>query len=378
MSDLKGFCKDSKGKITFKHVQRRRKGKVVMIALCCFLIVLLTAITTALLMVKHVTNVKLFLNEGNNFANSKNMIKIKEIVKDASPSMASIIAVTSEDGVVKERNVCSGIAVEDGTYMITSYNAISGANRIKVKAYDNSVYNAGIVGFDSTYDIAMIRLENGTITPVDINTKTKEAENGDVIVSVGNPDGALFNSSFYIGQVVNSGESVLFRSDEGKFAQNLKLIKTDISPKDINNCSALYDMDGNLLGINNMYIEHRNENKDTSYYISVEDLVPITSGMLDKQDSLITCLGIYGESAISQREDGVEGVYAKDVTLNGMGYQIGIRPTDIIVSIDDVKVHNVSEINDFINEVGQGTVINIKVYKNSEYVNYELKIDKGN
>lgn len=378
MSDLKGFCKDSKGKITFKHVQRRRKGKVVMIALCCFLIVLLTAITTALLMVKHVTNVKLFLNEGNNFANSKNMIKIKEIVEDASPSMASIIAVTSEDGVVKERNVCSGIAVEDGTYMITSYNAISGANRIKVKAYDNSVYNAGIVGFDSTYDIAMIRLENGTITPVDINTKTKEAENGDVIVSVGNPDGALFNSSFYIGQVVNSGESVLFRSDEGKFAQNLKLIKTDISPKDINNCSALYDMDGNLLGINNMYIEHRNENKDTSYYISVEDLVPITSGMLDKQDSLITCLGIYGESAISQREDGVEGVYAKDVTLNGMGYQIGIRPTDIIVSIDDVKVHNVSEINDFINEVGQGTVINIKVYKNSEYVNYELKIDKGN
>lgn len=378
MSDLKGFCKDSKGKITFKHVQRRRKGKVVMIALCCFLIVLLTAITTALLMVKHVTNVKLFLNEGNNFANSKNMIKIKEIVEDASPSMASIIAVTSEDGVVKERNVCSGIAVEDGTYMITSYNAISGANRIKVKAYDNSVYNAGIVGFDSTYDIAMIRLENGTITPVDINTKTKEAENGDVIVSVGNPDGALFNSSFYIGQVVNSGESVLFRSDEGKFAQNLKLIKTDILPKDINNCSALYDMNGNLIGINNMYIEHRNENKDTSYYISVEDLVPITSGMLDKQDSLITCLGIYGESAISQREDGVEGVYAKDVTLNGMGYQIGIRPTDIIVSIDDVKVHNVSEINDFINEVGQGTVINIKVYKNSEYVNYELKIDKGN
>lgn len=79
---------------------------------------------------------------------------------------------------------------------------------------------------------------------------------------------------------------------------------------------------------------------------------------------------------MSKTEDGVEGIYAKDVTKNGIGYDIGIRPTDIIVKLNGVEITTVNEINSKIKQMDNGEKLTITVFKNGKYLNYDIFIKK--
>lgn len=377
MSNFNDDYKDAKAKITFNKIKKRRKGKIVVITIFCLFIASLGGAVTALIMSVENESENYYV-QGNsdekgeevNVTNSK----LQASAEKVSQSVVSVIKIITDGNCIKESNVGVGIVIEDGQYVITSYLAIEDATSVKVKLHNDIVYNSSIIGFDSIYDVAMIKIDGEPLRPMTIAKNSTKVGKGDKVISVGNPLGKSFNENIELSTVLNTRENIVFKNRETKVSESLRMIKTSIIPKFINTGAALCNLNGELIGVNNTTMTYHNEFLKNSFYISAEDLEPITHGILDKQDSLINHMGVYGEEAISQREDGIEGVYAKEVTRNGLAYEAGIRPTDIIMEVNDIKVNTVSDINSIMSEFKSGETMKYTVFKNGDYIDFKIKI----
>lgn len=378
MSNFEGDYKDPRAKITFNKIKKKRRGKFVLITIFCLFIASLAGAATAIV-ITHAEKSKRYYIEKDEVKGEVAEVKtsnsqLQSAVKQTSKSVVSVIKVIDDEVCITESNVGVGIVVEDGSYVITSYYGIRDATSIKLKLYNDKVFNASLIGFDSIYDIAMLKIDGEVLTPMELAVNATTVKEGDKVISVGNPLGSSFNERIEVSTIIDTREKVVFKNRDTKTSESLKMLKTNVVPKYINTGAALCNLDGELIGMNNTTMSYHNEFLKNSFYISAEDLEPIIDRILDKQDSLIMHMGVYGEEAISQKEDGIEGVYAKEVTRNGIAYDAGIRPTDIIVEVNDIKVSRVSDINSIINDFNTGEIIEYIVYKNGEYVNYKIKI----
>ena len=377
MSNFNDDYKDARAKITFNKIKRRHKGKIVVVTIFCLFIASLGGAVTTLVMNNENEDDNYYVQDSNDDqgleVNATNL-KIQTAAEKVSQSVVSVIKVITDNKCTKETNVGVGIAVEDGQYVITSYLGIEDATSIKVKLHNDVVYNASIIGFDSIYDVAMIKIDGEPLKPIDIAKNSTKVKKGDRVINVGNPLGRSFSENIEISTVLGTRENIMFKNRETKVSESLRMIKTSVTPKLINTGAALCNLDGELIGVNNTTMTYHNEFSKSSFYISSEDLEPITHGILDKQNSLINHMGVYGEEAISQREDGVEGVYAKEVTRNGLAYEAGIRPTDIIVKVNDTKINTVSDINSIMSKFKSGEMIKYTVFKKGNYVEFKIKI----
>jgi len=374
MSNFNDDYKGVKAKITFNKIKKRRKGKIVAITIFCLFVASLGGAVTAL--VVNTENENYYVQGNNNKDTEVNTTnsKLQSAAHKAAQSVVSVIKVIADDKCIKETNVGVGVVIENGQYVITSYLGIEDATSVKVKLHNDIVYNASIIGFDSIYDIAMIKINGEALQPMTIAKNSTKIEKGDRVISVGNPLGKSFNENIEVSTVLNTRENIVFKNRETKVAESLRMIKTSVIPKFINTGAALCNLDGELIGVNNTTMTYHNEFLKNSFYISAEDLEPITYGILDKQDSLINHMGVYGEEAISQSENGIDGVYAKEVTRNGLAYEAGIRPTDIIVEVNGMKVNTVSDINTIMSKFKSGETIKYKVFKNGDDVDFKIKI----
>lgn len=375
MSNFNDDYKDVKAKITFNKIKKRRKGKIVAITIFCLFVASLGGAVTALVVNTENENYYVQGNNKDEEVNTTNS-KLQSAAHKAAQSVVSVIKVIADDKCIKETNVGVGVVIENGQYVITSYLGIEDATSVKVKLHNDIVYNASIIGFDSIYDIAMIKINGEALQPMTIAKNSTKGEKGDRVISVGNPLGKSFNENIEVSTVLNTRENIVFKNRETKVAESLRMIKTSVIPKFINTGAALCNLDGELIGVNNTTMTYHNEFLKNSFYISAEDLEPITYGILDKQDSLINHMGVYGEEAISQSENGIDGVYAKEVTRNGLAYEAGIRPTDIIVEVNGMKVNTVSDINSIMSKFKSGETIKYKVFKNGDYVDFKIKISE--
>lgn len=375
MSNFNDDYKDVKAKITFNKIKKRRKGKIVAITIFCLFVASLGGAVTALVVNTENENYYVQGNNKDEEVNTTNS-KLQSAARKAAQSVVSVIKVIADDKCIKETNVGVGVVIENGQYVITSYLGIEDATSVKVKLHNDIVYNASIIGFDSIYDIAMIKINGEALQPMTIAKNSTKVEKGDRVISVGNPLGKSFNENIEVSTVLNTRENIVFKNRETKVAESLRMIKTSVIPKFINTGAALCNLDGELIGVNNTTMTYHNEFLKNSFYISAEDLEPITYGILDKQDSLINHMGVYGEEAISQSENGIDGVYAKEVTRNGLAYEAGIRPTDIIVEVNGMKVNTVSDINSIMSKFKSGETIKYKVFKNGDYVDFKIKISE--
>lgn len=366
-----------KAKITFNKVKKKRRGKLVVITIFCLFIASLGVIITAIIICQKEKSENYYIqgddNSRDDVKRSENDSEIQSATKKVAESVVSVIKINTNDECTKESNVGVGIVVKNGEYIITNYHGIEDASSIKIKLYNDIVQNVSTIGFDSVYNIAMLKVEGETLTPITIAKNSASIKGGDRAISVGNPIGKAFNENIEVTTVLNTRENIVFKNRDTKVSESLKMLKTSIKPKYINDGAALCNLDGEFIGVNNI-VAYRNDVLENSLYISAEDLQPIIDGILDKQDSLINHIGVYGEEAVSQRKDGVGGVYVKEVTRKGIAYEAGIRPTDIIVKVNNTNITTVEEINSIVGNFKSGDTIKYTVFKNGEYIDFDIKI----
>ena len=225
----------------------------------------------------------------------------------------------------------SGVIVDaQAGYIVTNNHVVQGAHEIRIKLADGREFPATLVGVDSQVDLAVLRIDAEDLTQLTF-ADSQDLRVGDFVVAIGNP--------FGLEQTVTSGiVSALGRSGLGiEGYQNF--IQTDASINPGNSGGALVDLNGRLVGINTAILAPSGGNVGLGFAIP-SNLVASIMGEIIEHGAVrrgrigVTVAALNAQMAEVYDVEETEGVVVTEVVPGSAADAAGIRPGDILASID--------------------------------------------
>lgn len=326
---------------------------------------------------------------------------VSDIVEETMPSIVAITNVSQTEyqsfwggrPQTYESTSCgSGIIVgqdDDNLYIATNNHVVDGANSLTVTFNDNSTVSAEVKGTDPSTDLAVIKVDRGSIeseTMENIKVATLGSSDnlrvGEASIAIGNALG--YGQSVTTGCISALNREVAVSDSASNTSYTAELIQTDAAINPGNSGGALLNAAGEVIGINSV------KYSDTSvegigYAIPISTAAPIiedliTKEKVDKSDSAY--LGIAGvdvTSDVSKTYNMPSGVYVAQVTEGSAAEQAGILKGDIITTFDGKEIGSMEELSNRLQYYKAGTTVDVTIQRatNGEYVEQVISVTLG-
>lgn len=368
------------GDITFQKTNKNKKKdkyKKIRNVICYILIASLSGAVTSKILVKREIAKVLNSKESRLYLSNDELKEKKDtdnqIGRTIIPSVVSVESIITDEN--KEIESGAGTIISEDGYIVTNHHVINKAEELKVKLYNNKTYSAQVVGVDAVLDIALLKITAENLRPIKIGN-SDEIQKGNTVIAVGSPISNSFSEEYNIGVIENTKERISVMDRQTNQPIGYNAIKTSIKIFPGNSGGPLCNEKGEMIGINNSALNYIEKGKKAGFAITIEDARPIISALMQKENILRLGLGIYGDKAVPKNDsEGVAGVYVKDVIQDSYAYKAGIRPTDIIVSIDNHPIKNVDDMYKVIKGFKKGVIVECKVWKNGHYQLINVQLD---
>lgn len=318
-------------------------------------------------------------NNNNSDASSVTENSISKVAQEVGPSVVGVT--TSANGFKSkdEYNAGSGIIVKSDGYIVTNYHVIQGSSTIIVKlpnGKNGNVFKAKIIGHDDLSDLAIIKIEARNL-PTAVFGDSSRIKIGDNAIAIGNPFGEEFQGSVTLG-IISTVNKEIDLSDESKGeVSKYKVIETDASINQGNSGGALCNANGEVIGINSLKLGAKYGDDGMGIAVSINEAKKVIDQIMKNGKVTRPFLGVIGGTALADKNNGIQGAYVKTV-VSGSGLEkAGIRPDDIIVELDGVKVTTIDDIQSIIQNKKIGDKIPCKVYREGKYVKCEVVLSEN-
>lgn len=236
----------------------------------------------------------------------------------------------------------SGFIIAPDGYILTNSHVVSGSSQIEVTLSDGTNYKAQLVGQDPDTDLAVVRIGESGLPVVKLgNSEALRA--GQLVIAIGNPLG--FQTTVTAGVVSATGRSL--RSQNGRLIENI--IQTDAALNPGNSGGPLVDTRGQVVGINTAIIAMA---QGICFAIPVNTARWVTSLLMQEGKVTRGYLGIscqqrpLNQNAIRAYNLSIKsGVVVLQLSSNGPAANAGLRPGDVIISLDNQPVPNVDQLH---------------------------------
>ncbi|MCF8476485.1 MAG: DegQ family serine endoprotease [Pseudolabrys sp.] len=259
------------------------------------------------------------------------------------PIFRRFFGVPGGGGSQVQRSLGSGVIVDASGLIMTNVHVIDGADEIKVSLSDKREFEAEVVLKDKRTDLAVLRVKGKHERFPFLDFANSDALLvGDVVLAIGNP--------FGVGQTVTHGiVSALARTQVG-VADYQFFIQTDAAINPGNSGGALVDLTGKLVGINTMIFSRSGGSQGVGFAIPANMVRVVaasakTGGSAVKRPWLGAKLqNVTPDIADSMNLKRPAGALIASVTKGSPAARAGLKPGDLIVSIDG---QNVDDVNAF-------------------------------
>ena len=256
----------------------------------------------------------------------------------------------------------SGVVISPDGYIVTNNHVVEGASKIEVSFNDKHKREARVIGTDPTTDIALIKVDATGLEYLVFGDSDK-VRLGEWVLAVGNP----FNlTSTVTAGIVSAKARNINILGEGTIES---FIQTDAAVNPGNSGGALVNTKGELIGINAAIASRTGSFVGYSFAIPsniarkvVEDFM--LYGRLQRAYLGVTIDEITDEVAEKEHLDVLSGVYVVNVLPEGAAKNAGIKPGDIILSINDMSVDSKSQLIGVVAQFRPGDEVNVKVKRN--------------
>lgn len=289
-----------------------------------------------------------------------------DIIDMVSPSLVTIS--DKNEKLLKSRhfsNNITGVVIDDKGNIITNYSVIKNFKDILVKLpSDNSeIFQGEIVIKNEHIDLAIINIKYlGELKPIKF-ADTYDTKEGEGIVVLSNSIGDSYIGNISPGVVTSTNERVVTKNKEFPLIQiNAPIVKS-------NTGGAICNSDGELVGVASLAITQSNANQGFYYGISIEEI----KNVITSTNALKNTLGIVEGGVLGDREE-FKGFYVEELDRQGNAFKAGIKPTDIILTIDNYDVMTLEDIRVILREKKSGDIVKCKVLSNGEIKDVQIKI----
>jgi len=267
-----------------------------------------------------------------------------------------------EFGTPQERKssaLGSGFIIDAKGIVVTNNHVIQDAEDIIVRVNGDEEYKAKVVGADPLSDIAVLQLETkDKFTPVAFGDSDK-ARIGDWVIAIGNP--------FGLGGTVTSG-IISARNRSIGLSRYEDYIQTDASINSGNSGGPLFDMNGDVIGINTAILG-RNGSIGIGFSIPANSAKIVIDQLLEFGETKRGWLGVRiqdvtAEIAEVEKLDEPRGALVASVAENSPSEKAGIKAGDIILEFNGVKINQMKELPAIVAKTKVGKNVKVKIWRN--------------
>jgi serine protease DegS/serine protease DegQ len=255
----------------------------------------------------------------------------------------------------------SGVLVSEDGYILTNNHVISQVQNISVGLWDGRFAVAQIVGSDPETDLAVLKIDlNGL--PAAPLAEDANVRVGDVVLAIGNAFGLSHTVTMGIISATgrNDLRSVLYED----------FIQTDAAINAGNSGGALINYRGEVIGINTRNLDQMQGAQNIGFAIPIAMAKDVMQQIVENGSVRRGSIGaLFSDLPLAIQTDGSavrRGVQVRDVTPNGPAWSAGIRPGDILLSIDGIDVDDARGLLLMIAQRQPGSRVEFHVLRNSE------------
>ncbi len=252
----------------------------------------------------------------------------------------------------------SGVIISPDGYIVTNNHVVQDADYIEVTLNDRRTFEAKLIGNDPSTDIALIKVEEKEL-PYLVFGNSDMVKVGEWVLAVGNP----FNltSTVTAGIVSAKARNINILGDKSAIES---FIQTDAAVNPGNSGGALVNTMGDLIGINAAIASNTGSYTGYSFAIPSNLARKVVEDLRDYGATQRGYLGINPADVTSElaREKGisdVKGVYVYRLVEEGSAREAGLEQGDIIVSINDIPVNSISEMNEIVGQFRPGDKVKV-------------------
>jgi serine protease Do len=258
----------------------------------------------------------------------------------------------------ESRSLGSGFIISADGYILTNAHVIDSAEEINVKLTDKREFKATVIGADKRTDVALIKIEAAGLPAVRLGDPTK-LKVGEWVVAIGSPFG--FESTVTAGIVSAKGRSL----PQENF---VPFIQTDVAINPGNSGGPLFNMRGEVVGVNSQIYSRTGGFMGLSFAIPIDVALDIQKQLRDKGRVSRGRIGVVIQEvnkdlALSFGLDRPRGALVNSVEKGSPADKAGIEATDIITRFDGKPVESSSDLPRIVGATRPGASAQVEVWR---------------
>ena len=238
----------------------------------------------------------------------------------------------------------SGFIITQDGYIVTNHHVISGASSVTVTLHDGREYPATVVGSDSDYDVAVLKINATDLQPVTLGNSSN-VNVGDSVLAIGNPLGEL---TFSMSQGIVSCCDRAINVDGTPF----NMIQVDASINPGNSGGPLMNLYGEVVGIVSAKYSSYSDTtvEGLGFAIPIGDVQAIITDIMengqvtDKPSFGITAGTMTEQMAAQYQIEQKSGAFVYSVNKGGAGEKAGLRMGDVITKVDSTDIASMEDL----------------------------------
>jgi S1-C subfamily serine protease len=385
----------------FEKVATMKKSTIIAFGIACFIGVL-TALQADHWLANHKSSEPHFVMGSTPtaipaaFESNGGPIDFRLAAKKVLPSVVSVDRFDREDqffsndeSAVQKTGQGSGVILSSDGIIVTNNHVVRNAAEVQVRLSNKKSYAAKVLGTDSRYDLAVLKVNATGLTPIEVGD-SGGLDVGQWVIAVGNPLG--FDQTVSVGVVSSLGRSLAVEGGNLTDA-----IQTDAAINPGNSGGALCDAEGHLVGIN-AAIAGMPSYGGQAGSIGIGFAIPVTrvkdvvSQIVQKGYATSAGLGInYNPRYIGilQFEDAREqlnqivgamppktGIIIQQVQPGGAADKAGVKEWDVLLAIDEVTIDAPLALNQILNNRKPGQKVKVKYWSRGSTKTAEVPLSE--
>ncbi|WP_435103771.1 DegQ family serine endoprotease [Arhodomonas sp. AD133] len=270
---------------------------------------------------------------------------------------------------IPNESLGSGFIISDDGYILTNHHVVSNASEIIVRLSDRREFTAELVGVDRRSDLALLDIDAESL-PVAAIGSSSELEVGEWVLAIGSPFG--FEHSVTAGIVSATGRS-LPRENYVPF------IQTDVAINPGNSGGPLFNLDGEVVGINSHIYSRTGGFMGVSFAIPVELAMNVadqlkSGGSVSRGWLGVLIQDVTRELAASFGMSHPQGALVAQVIDDSPAADAGLRVGDVIVRFNGREVPTSGALPPMVGRTGVGETVPVEVIRDGERETLEIRI----
>ena len=266
----------------------------------------------------------------------------------------------------------SGFVLKEN-YILTNYHVVEDATEVIVSLSDRREYVAEIIGVDQLSDLAVLKVDGDDLPVVRVGDSDK-LKVGDWVVAIGSP--FSFDFSVTAGIVSAKGRSI----QNNNIGNYVPFLQTDVAINPGNSGGPLFDLDGNVVGINSQIYSRSGGYQGLAFAIPINVAVDVADQIIDNGEVARGYLGVRMSEVDSDLADALGmkkpyGALINDVEEGESADLAGLIPGDVIIEFDNKEIKFSTNLPHVVGQMRPGTKAYANVIRDGDEI--ELKFILG-